>query len=322
MVMLLGGKSAKGYGPAASKGFASTARAGKASSGPYARPAVAGKASYSANSSYDDKPADEPRMVYVANLPFQAEWQELKDFMKQAGTVEFASIMTDAGADAGRSRGIGYVRYSTEEEAQYAVESLNGAEFDGRVISVDAWKGGKPRSDGKGDGKGGMQTAYRSSSQGASEGFSRGSAKGKAPYGGFSGWVYIEPGQLSAPWRQHSASKGSSASGFAKSSGKGFKAGGKALDRYSFSSAKVHGDQSQMVYVGNLPFEAEWQELKDHMKQAGNVEFVSTRGSSGQVRYSTAEEAQAAIETLNGSDLMGRSIVVDAWTTKGPRDSE
>merc|ERR1712008_170538 len=90
---------------------------------------------------------------------------------------------------------------------------------------------------------------------------------------------------------------------------------------------KVHGDVNQMVYVGNLPYKAQWQELKDHMKQAGNVEFVkiltedgSEYGRSkgiGCVRYTSVEEADRAVAALNDSDFMDRKILVDKWT-KGP----
>merc|ERR1712203_785653 len=77
---------------------------------------------------------------------------------------------------------------------------------------------------------------------------------------------------------------------------------------------KVYGDPGTKVYVGNLPSQARWQELKDHMKQAGDVEFVSRKGKSAQVRYSSVAEAQQAIATLNGSELMGNKLEVDVWT--------
>merc|ERR1719512_686019 len=73
-------------------------------------------------------------------------------------------------------------------------------------------------------------------------------------------------------------------------------------------------DKTLKVWVGSLPPGAKWQELKDHFGQAGTVEFCNVRGTSGEVRFSTAEEAQAAIETLNGSEFMGAAIVADKWT--------
>lgn len=103
---------------------------------------------------------------------------------------------------------------------------------------------------------------------------------------------------------------------YGKGLGKGF--GGK--------QSEVHGDPELLVYVGNLKYEVKWQDLKDHMKQAGNVEFcrvLTEDGTdwgrskgSGCVRYSTQAEVQNAIETLAESELMGRRILVDRWTAR------
>jgi len=205
---------------------------------------------------------DEPRMVYIGNLPFNIKWQDLKDHMKQAGEVEFAKILTQDGSDWGRSRGVAYARYATENEAKAAIATLNGTDLGGRTITVDVWTGAKPRQGAKG----------------------------------------------------FLAMKGAVMKGW----GKGFKGWGKGV--------KVHGETSQMVYVGNLPFKAEWQELKDHMKAAGAVEFVKILTQDGSeyglskgigcVRYSTEAEANAAVAQFNGSELMGRTLVVDKWASK------
>merc|ERR1719296_602301 len=51
---------------------------------------------------------DEGRMISVGGLPTTAEWQELKDHMKQVGKVEFVQVLTDKGQG-----NTGFVRYST-----------------------------------------------------------------------------------------------------------------------------------------------------------------------------------------------------------------
>ncbi|KAJ3115358.1 hypothetical protein HK098_006995, partial [Nowakowskiella sp. JEL0407] len=73
------------------------------------------------------------RALYVGNLPFTIQWQELKDLARQAGTVQRADIITDA---QGRSRGYGQVLMATVEEAQKCIELLNGTEVEGRTIEV------------------------------------------------------------------------------------------------------------------------------------------------------------------------------------------
>ncbi|KAJ1561753.1 hypothetical protein HK405_002959, partial [Cladochytrium tenue] len=71
------------------------------------------------------------------------------------------------------------------------------------------------------------------------------------------------------------------------------------------------------VYVGNLAYEVGWQELKDHMRKAGDVLFADVltqpNGRSkgcGVVEFAAPEEAQRAIRELNDTSLLGRSIFV------------
>lgn len=80
------------------------------------------------------------------------------------------------------------------------------------------------------------------------------------------------------------------------------------------------------VYVGNLSWSVRWQELKDHMREAGNVLHAqvmmdSNRRSKGCgiVEYATKEEAEKAMETLNDSELQGRKIFVRE--DRGPRSA-
>jgi len=235
--------------------------------------------------------ADEPRMVYVGNLAFKVEWQELKDHMKQVGEVEFASVIAN---EKGQSRRVGCVRFSTEEEAQQAIATLNGSTLMGKELTVDSWTGPKPYTN-----KGGM--AISKHMKGGKGGSAMMGGKGKGAgknvqdmWNMFQMWMGSSnpapmPGMMMMP---------SMGGGKSKSKGRG---------------KSVHGDKSCMVYVGNLARGVEWQELKDHCKQVGTVEFVNVNGKSGQVRFSTQEEAQEAIASLNASELMGQTITVDVW---------
>eukprot|EP00574_Skeletonema_japonicum_P008264 CAMPEP_0201714866 /NCGR_PEP_ID=MMETSP0593-20130828/1150_1 /ASSEMBLY_ACC=CAM_ASM_000672 /TAXON_ID=267983 /ORGANISM="Skeletonema japonicum, Strain CCMP2506" /LENGTH=506 /DNA_ID=CAMNT_0048204179 /DNA_START=186 /DNA_END=1706 /DNA_ORIENTATION=+ len=74
---------------------------------------------------------------------------------------------------------------------------------------------------------------------------------------------------------------------------------------------------SKRVYVGNLAYGVAWQDLKDHMREAGEVQFAEVMmmqdGRSkgcGIVEFVDAEGAQNAIETLNDTELGGRQIFV------------
>ena len=80
--------------------------------------------------------------LYVGNLSFQTNSQELQQLFAQAGTVESASVVEDR--DTGRSRGFAFVEMATAEEAAAAIEQFNGKEFGGRNLTVNE---AKPRAE-------------------------------------------------------------------------------------------------------------------------------------------------------------------------------
>ena len=64
------------------------------------------------------------------------------------GTVESAKVITDR--DTGRSRGFGFVEMGTQEEAEKAIQALNGTELEGRTLTVNVAKPRENRSGGGG----------------------------------------------------------------------------------------------------------------------------------------------------------------------------
>ena len=75
------------------------------------------------------------KKLFVGSLPFATKEDKLKDLFSGVGTVESAIIIMDK--MTGRSKGFGFVEMSSEEEAQKAVETLNGADLGGRNIVVN-----------------------------------------------------------------------------------------------------------------------------------------------------------------------------------------
>lgn len=73
--------------------------------------------------------------LYVGGLSYSTTEESLKAQFEQAGTVTSATIIIDK--MSGRSKGFGFVEMSTESEAQKAIEMFNGAEFEGRKITVN-----------------------------------------------------------------------------------------------------------------------------------------------------------------------------------------
>lgn len=75
------------------------------------------------------------KKLYVGGLSYDTTEETLKDLFSQSGTVESATIIIDR--MSGRSKGFGFVEMSSEEEAQAAIDALNGKELDGRTITVN-----------------------------------------------------------------------------------------------------------------------------------------------------------------------------------------
>jgi len=73
--------------------------------------------------------------LYVGNIPFATTEGELESLFGEAGTVESVTIKTDR--DTGRSRGFGFVQFSSEEEASQAIKSFDGHDLNGRKLRVN-----------------------------------------------------------------------------------------------------------------------------------------------------------------------------------------
>jgi len=99
--------------------------------------------------------------LFVGNLSFNTTENDLQDTFAAHGTVVEANLMTDR--MTGRARGFGFVTMSTEEEAQKAIEALNGASLDGRNLTVNI---AKPREERAGGGGGGSRGGRREYSGG------------------------------------------------------------------------------------------------------------------------------------------------------------
>ena len=98
------------------------------------------------------------RRLYVGNLSYNTTEITLRDAFGQVGTVADAKIVMDR--DTGRPRGFGFVEMGTDEEAQNAIQQLNGRELDGRAINVNEAQersggGGGGGRGGGGGGRGG-----------------------------------------------------------------------------------------------------------------------------------------------------------------------
>ncbi|CAA2953536.1 29 kDa ribonucleo A, chloroplastic-like isoform X2 [Olea europaea subsp. europaea] len=210
--------------------------------------------------------------LFVGNLPFNVDSAVLAGLFEQAGNVEMVEVIYDK--LTGRSRGFGFVTMSSVEEAEVAAQQFNGYELEGRPMRVNS---GPPPPKREG-------SSFRGP-RGDREGYSF-----RGPRGDREG----------SSFRGHRGDREGSSFG-----------GSRGGSRTSF-------DNSNRVYVGNLSWGVDDLALETLFSEQGKVmeaKVVYDRESGrsrgfGFVTYSSAHEVNNAVESLDGTDLNGRSIRV------------
>ncbi|THV00182.1 RNA-binding domain-containing protein [Dendrothele bispora CBS 962.96] len=207
--------------------------------------------------------------VYVANLSYTVNYQELAEFMSAAGEVLFSEIMSTF---AGTSKGCGLVEYKNEEDAQRAIRELTDVSLHGRPVWIRGDRETEPRF-----GQNHPPTA------GTLLNPKSGSLEERL---GTHSPVYNTDDDLSVPRAQ---------------------------------------SQTNQLYVGNIPFQASWQDLKDLFRASTSDALPSglcpiradiALGEDGRSRgygivsFSTSEEAEKAVKMFSGYEWYGRVIEV------------
>ena len=75
------------------------------------------------------------KKLFVGNIPYNATEDTLRELFSSHGDVVSAIIITDR--ETGRSRGFGFVEFSSEDDADSAVNSLNSHDMGGRKLVVN-----------------------------------------------------------------------------------------------------------------------------------------------------------------------------------------
>ncbi len=102
--------------------------------------------------------------LYVGNLSFNTTENDLQDAFAAHGTVVEANLLVDRAS--GRPRGFGFVTMGSPEEAEKAIQALNGKPLDGRNLTVNVARpkeeraGGRERGGRGGNGGGGYGRRY------------------------------------------------------------------------------------------------------------------------------------------------------------------
>ena len=93
--------------------------------------------------------------IFVGNLSFNTNEDELRQLFESYGQVDRVSILTDR--ETGRSRGFGFVEMSSNEDGEKAIAALNGAQVGGRTINVNE---ARPKVERVGGGGGGRERGH------------------------------------------------------------------------------------------------------------------------------------------------------------------
>ena len=88
--------------------------------------------------------------IFVGNLDFGATESSVRSMFEPYGSVDRVHLVTDR--DTGRSRGFAFVEMTDASQADQAIAALNGAEYDGRALSVNE---ARPKTEGGGGRPGG-----------------------------------------------------------------------------------------------------------------------------------------------------------------------
>lgn len=91
--------------------------------------------------------------LYVGNLAYSVRDNNLEEAFSAFGNVNSAKVMMER--DTGRSKGFGFVEMGSAQEAEAAIQGLNGQNLDGRALTVNVARPMEPRSGGGGGGFGG-----------------------------------------------------------------------------------------------------------------------------------------------------------------------
>ncbi|OLP93515.1 putative RNA-binding protein [Symbiodinium microadriaticum] len=286
--------------------------------------------------------------VYVSNLPWHVAWQELKDHMKSVGEVVYADIFTE---DTGRSRGCGLVAFRRAEDAQRAVLELNDSELSGRQIAVRedrvdqstgerkdcrvyvgnlawiaTWKDLKDHFRSVGEVK-----RADILSEGNLEG-ARSKGAGIVEFSTKEEDLYpSDETRASAAVEQLTGTEILGRKIFVREDRESNRPQtlawppGDVWSRAMVAVAQGPGFRKSFaepftkVFAGNLPYSVTWQQLKDHMRQVGEVLHVEIlmddndpRRSKGcgVVEFATFGAARRAVQYLHDSMLQGRLMYV------------
>lgn len=287
------------------------------------------------------------RQVYVGNLPFSLRWYELKDIFNEVGDVAHAKIPFFGK----KPKGYGLVLFHNEQDAKKAIEKFNGYELRGRTIEVREFlTEGKPEKDEKDEkysndlsNKDEIKSSIpKSRSRSVSpERIINNESNGNVPP---TAHLYVGNLPFSMQWQDlkdifrvagEVVRSDISVDNYGKSKGFGQVVmsstedaknaiellNGKDVEGRTIEvrEDKFADSGNSQVFVGNLPFNARWQDLKnifrpyDLIPIHADILIEQRTGRSkgcGVVRFSEKDDAIRAVKEVDGTIFLGRKLAV------------
>ena len=90
------------------------------------------------------------KRIYVGNLSYRTSENEIRQQFEKFGTVNQVNIITDR--ETGRSKGFAFVEMQNDNEAEDAIQAMNGVEMGDRALAVNEARPQEPRKGGGGGG--------------------------------------------------------------------------------------------------------------------------------------------------------------------------
>lgn len=214
--------------------------------------------------------------LYVGNLNYDTTDDDLQSAFSKFGDVKSAAVVTHGGS--GRSKGFGFVEFADLDSAKDAVAKLHGTELQGRTIIVNAAKSEKPKRDGDGGGRNERRSKK-------SDGDRRERREGGRGEGG--------------------GRKGGRA-----------RTGNSEDSHKKVKPLEIEQVSSPSLRVSSLNSDATDQDIDDLFADVGAIQGRSETGAADSdtreflVDLASTEEAQKAVELLDGKSFMGHQIKV------------
>jgi RNA recognition motif. len=248
--------------------------------------------------------------VFVGNISFQTTNENLKEFFKPAGDVKDANIIKRGN----KSLGYGFVSYATEAEANKAVEEFNKKELDGRQINVEIAKTKSPEER-RGSGYRGGRRGYRG------RGY-RGYRRRGGYRGGYRG--RRDDGDDSRPRYR---GRGRGFRGRGRGRGRYYRRGRYNRYRPRKSNPPTGEVSDTTIYVANLPFKLDDNELKNafsnyNVESAKVIRYRSGRSKGfGFIKAKTQEDQQKILNEVTELEIEGRKLIIKiALASQQPRE--